>query len=266
MEETVRTALITGASAGLGAEFAKRLAEDGYSLILVARRLERLQGLAGDLREWFEVPVEALRADLTEANDLRNVEERIAGDETLELVINNAGFPAYMPFAELPPEKAEELIRLQILAVTRLTRAALPGMIARGRGGIVNVSSMTANSASLPPEPLPNRVTYAATKAYVNAFTELLSHELAGTGVRVQALNPGLLDTPEFHDFDIKRIPVPAMSPEDVVQASLRGLELGEVICAPAVEDTSLITKLAEAQRNLISAGRANQLASRYRK
>ena len=179
MEETVRTALITGASAGLGAAFAKRLAEDGYELILVARRLERLEALAGDLREWFEVPVEALRADLADANGLRAVEERIAGDGTLELLINNAGFPAYMPFVELPPEKAEELIRLQVLAVTRLTRAALPGMIARGRGGIVNVSSMTANSASLPPEPLPNRVTYAATKAYVNAFTELLSHELA---------------------------------------------------------------------------------------
>lgn len=259
-----RTALVTGASAGVGEVYARRLAADGYGLVLVARRLDRLESLAKEIRERYGVQADALRADLANADDLRSVEQRIAGDDTLDLLVNNAGFAAYMPFVELPPDRAEELIRLQVVAVTRLSRAALPGMIVRGRGAIVNVSSMTANSASLPPNPLPNRATYAASKAYINAFTELLSHELAGTGVRVQALNPGLIATPEFHDFDIATLPVPAMSPEDVVQASLAALDLGEVLAFPAVEDTTLADALRNAQRGLMNAGRANRLASRY--
>ncbi len=137
-------ALVTGASSGIAAAFAERLADDGHDLIVVARRRERLEQLAQRLRREQGIAVEVLVADLTQPSELHAVEKRAAGDPALELPINNAGFGAYMPFVQLAPDRAEELIRLQIVALTRLTRAALPGMIARGRGAIINVSSLLA--------------------------------------------------------------------------------------------------------------------------
>jgi uncharacterized protein len=124
--------------------------------------------------------------------------------------VNNAGFGGYRPFLQLDPDRTEELIRLQVPAVTRLTRATLPGMVARGSGAVINVSSQLALSAALPSSPLPpGRAVYFATKAYVNAFTQLLHSELAGTGVRVQALCPSVMAT-EFHaglGTDASRLP-----------------------------------------------------------
>lgn len=182
-------ALITGASSGLGEAFAERLAADGHDLIVVARREDRLRALADRLRDRHGAATQVLVADLTAPEDLRRVEAQIAAGPALDLLVNNAGFGGYRPFLQLDPDRAEELIRLQVLAVTRLARAALPAMVARGRGALINVSSQLAFSAALPSPPLPpGRAVYAATKAYVNAFTQLLHGELAGTGVRVQAL------------------------------------------------------------------------------
>src|ERR1051326_5795649 len=127
-------ALITGTSSGLGAAFAERLAHDGYDLMIVARRRDRLESLAARLRSEYHVDVEVLAADLSKHTDLDIVEKRIVDDPNLEMLVNNAGFGAYMPFIELKPDKAEELINLKVLAVTSLTRVAPPGMIARGRG------------------------------------------------------------------------------------------------------------------------------------
>jgi short-subunit dehydrogenase len=159
------SALVTGASSGIGAAFAERLARDSYDLVVVARRLQRLEELARRLRKGQETEVEVLVADLTKPAELRAVEERIRGTGNLEfeLLVNNAGFSGYMPFIDLDPDRAEELVQLQVVAPTRLIRAALPGMIARGHGAVINVSSLLAFSASVPAAaPLPKRVTYAA--------------------------------------------------------------------------------------------------------
>jgi uncharacterized protein len=259
--------VVTGASSGIGAAFADRLARDRYDLIIVAHRRDRLEDLAHQLQGKYSVRVEVMAADLTQPADLRAVEERVAGDTALELLINNAGFGAYMPFVALEPDRAEELIRLQIIAVTRLTRAALPGLIARGRGAIINVSSLLAFSAALPAPPLPNRATYAAAKAYVNTFTQILHSELQGTGVRVQALCTGRVRT-EFHriqGIDPDSFPASTiMTPEDVVEASLAALRMDEVICVPALDDPNLLLPIEESQRRLLEHGLSGTLAKRY--
>jgi len=260
-------ALVTGASSGIGAAFAERLAQDRYDLILVARRRDRLEDLAHRLSESQGVEVEVVVADLSKPMDLGAVEKRLAEDAGLELLVNNAGFGAYMPFVQLDPDKAEELIRVQIIAVTRLTHAALPGMIARGHGSIINVSSRLAFSGSLGSSQLPKRATYAGTKAFINAFSQLLQSELEGTGVQIQALCPGVVQT-EFHErvgIDPGRYPAAiVMAPEDVVEASMMGLRAGEVICMPVLEDPNLLTQIQDAEKRLFELTRTGRLASRY--
>jgi len=260
-------ALVTGASSGIGAAFAERLARDGYDLIIVARRRERLEALAERLRAEQGVAVDSLAADLSRSGELAAVEQRIIDEGALALLVNNAGFAAYMPFQELDPDRAEELIRVQVTAVTRLTRAALPGMLARGRGAIINVSSRLAFSGPLSSPPLPKRATYAATKAFINTFTQILADELAGTGVQVQALCPGLVTT-EFHQsvqIDPARLQIPMMQPADLVEASLAGLHLGEVICVPGLDDPARLEGLAAAQRELLAHSGSAAPAERYR-
>ncbi len=261
-----RVAVVTGASSGIGKAFAERLARDGHDLVVVARRAERLESLAAMLRSETKVAVEVLTADLADARDLASVERRVVEEPSLELLVNNAGFGGYMPFDELPADRAEELVRVHVLAATRLARAAVAGMVRRGRGAIVNVASMLAFSASLPPDPLPNRVVYAACKAYLIAFSQALAGEVAPSGVRVQALCPAIVAT-EFHLIQGAPGPLPgSMDPAEVVQASLRGLELGEVVCAPAVEDAEKLRSVAEAGKAMFAGRPAGGLASRYRR
>lgn len=264
-------ALVTGASSGIGMAFAERLARDGYDLIVVARRRERLEALAERLHTSEGVAVDPLVANLTDPAALRTVEERVAADEALELLVNNAGFAGYMPFVELEPDRAEELIRLHVVAITRLTRAALPGMISRARGAIVNVSSLLGFSASVPASsPLPRRVVYGACKSYINTFTELLHHELEGTGVQVQVLCPGLVGGTEFHDnipgHDLSGRPPPGLDPSGVVEASLAGLRLGEVVCVPGLDDPALVDRVREDERDLLGRAVMGGAAERYRK
>ena len=262
-------ALVTGASSGIGTAFAERLAKDGYDLIIVARRRDRLEELAKRLQDSDKVNVEVLVADLGKSDSLHAVEKRIAEDSELELLINNAGFGGYMPFVELDPDKAEELINVKVLAVTRLTRAALPGMLQRGHGSIINVSSRLAYSAPMGSTQLPKRATYTGANAYINAFTELLQSELDGTGVQVQALCPGVVAT-EFHTHvgaDTSCFPAAiVMQPDELVDASLAGLKLGEVICVPALEDTSVLAQLQEDQRKMFKSSRTASVATRYKK
>jgi uncharacterized protein len=257
-------ALVTGASAGIGTAFAERLAADGYDLVVVARRRERLEELKARLEQLYDTSVEVLVADLADDAELAAVEERAA--RGLDLLVNNAGFAGYRAFATLEPAVAEELIRVHVLSVTRLTRGALPHMIERGSGAIVNVASLLAFSGALPSDPLPQRAVYGACKAYLVVFTQLLEHELTGTGVRVQVLCPGLVKT-EFHEVagrDPTKLPFGALEPEQVVTASLKGLELGEVICAPGLEDTHLLAARDEAQTTLFRTAVAGSLAARY--
>ena len=223
-----RTALITGASSGLGASFARQLAARGYQLILVARRRERLEQLAAELGARHRLNVEVLPADLSQAAEVERVVARIAGQPALELLINNAGFGTTGPFAKSDPARQLDMIQVHVIASVRLCQAALPGMIRRGRGGIINVSSLVA---LLPP--LPGNVTYTATKSYLARFSEVLQLELTDSGVRVQALCPGLTRTefhsgPEFKDFGPARTPALLwMTADQVVSRSLKALESG---------------------------------------
>lgn len=243
-----RRALVTGASSGIGSAFAAHLARDGYDLVLVARNGARLSALSSQLRERHGAAVRVVPADLTQAAELHSVEREIA-QHPLDLLVNNAGFATNGRFATLSPDREEEEIKLNVVAVVRLARAALPGMLARKRGAIINVSSLAAL------QPGPNTATYAASKAFVNSFTEALSEEVRGSGVRVQVLCPGFTRT-EFQEragIDASRIPPVAwMTAEAVVDASLAALKRGDVVCVPGVVNRLLAAAVATVPRALV--------------
>jgi short-subunit dehydrogenase len=226
-----RNALVTGASTGIGRIFAERLARDQYDLVLVARDAGRLEELGKRLAAERGIEARALVADLTEPAGVARVEAELAGQPP-DLLVNNAGFGTVGRFAELDVEGEDREVRLNVLALMRLTHAALRPMLERGHGGVINVSSLAGESAS------PYTATYAATKAFVTSFTEALSEELRGSGVRVQVLLPGFTRT-EFQEragIDPSSIPSFAwMEPEAVVDASLAGLEKGQVVCIPGL-------------------------------
>ena len=186
VSSTTATALITGASSGIGAVFARELASQGHHLVLVARREEKLKGLADALQQEFHLNAQVFLADLSDPADVERVAKKIGECGDLEVLINNAGFGLPGKFVDVPPERNAAMIQVHVLATVRLCRAALPGMIGRGRGSIINVSSIAAFMGS------GRNATYSATKAYLNVFSEALQEELKGSGVRVQTLCPGL--------------------------------------------------------------------------
>lgn len=231
-----RVALVTGASSGIGEAYARALARKGYALILVARREARLQALAEELSSQHNIPVEVLVADLADSAGVAKVEARIAetgrASTPIAFLVNNAGFGIQGTFVENDIASHEAMIRLHVDTTVRLTRAVLPGMLAQDCGAIVNVASFVAFF------PVTGSVTYSATKAYLKSFSEALHQELAGTGVRVQALCPGFTRT-EFQNagkIDEEGIPDFAwMSAESVVTQSLRDLDNERVISVPGV-------------------------------
>lgn len=240
--EKTRIALITGASSGIGAAFARRLAVQGYDLILVARRKERLTQLATELQQQFNIRAETIGADLSNAVDVQRVECRIAELPAIDLLVNNAGFGVPGKFAEAGLNKTMAMIDVHVVASTRLTYAALPAMIARGTGGIINVASI----GGFIPRPLD--AVYCATKAYLIAFSEALQGELAGTGVHVQALCPGFvptefLDSPEYKQLAVQaKIPKWLWTPlEQTVEESLRTLKRAKVICIPGFRNRVIV-------------------------
>jgi short-subunit dehydrogenase len=255
-----KLALVTGASSGIGRAFAERLAGDGYDLVAVSRRRDRLEELAASLTS---VRVEPLAADLSTDEGVDAV-AGVCASRPLTMLVNNAGVAHYRPIAELPANLARELVHVKVVAPTMLVRAAVPGMVARGEGTIINVSGMIAFSGPAPQDRLPRRAVYAGTLAHLVAMTQVLHEELKHDGLRVQVVCPGVVAT-EFHTrqgLDLSA--VPRMSAEDVVTASLRGLELGEVVCAPGVEDASLLDAVSRA--DLAAFGtQSPQLATRYR-
>ena len=220
------TALITGASAGIGAEFARQLAAGGYDLILVARRGDRLAALADELN----VNVECISADLTDRQDMRRACDRAAACDTLTMLVNNAGFGSRPLLHEMPEDQLYAMATLHVTAVVMLTRAALPGMIARRAGRVITVSSVAAFFAS------PSDVLYCSSKTWQNAFTEGLSIELVGTGVGAMALCPGFTYT-EFHDVvgtGRGHVPRWLWLPADrVVRDGLLASQRGKRLCIP---------------------------------
>jgi uncharacterized protein len=193
---TYRTALVTGASSGIGAAFVRALAEQGTAVVLVARRVERLEQTAEHLGREFGLPSQIMAADLTDPAELARVEARLADPEDpIDLLVNNAGLGGRGRLLDQPVDRLDREIRLNVLALLRLTKAALPGMLARRHGGVLNVSSVAGF------QPMPGDATYAASKAFVTSFTESLAGELHGSGVRAMALCPGYTRT-EFHGGD----------------------------------------------------------------
>jgi len=241
MTNETRTALITGASSGIGAAFARRLAADGCGIVLVARRREKMQALAEELARKHSVTTELLVADLSKPGEVERVAERIRALPSLDVLINNAGFGTTGFFADVDVAKHLDMINVHVIASVRLTHAALPGMIARKRGSIINVSSGAAFLA------MPNAVTYCATKMYLVTFAEALAKELAKTGVRVQTLCPGFTytefhDTPEFAKFNRADIAKGLwMTAEDVVKESIAALDANRVVLIPGRRNRFLI-------------------------
>jgi short-subunit dehydrogenase len=263
-------ALVTGASAGIGEVFARRLAERGDDLVLVARRADRLAGLREELARRHGVTVETVVADLGDRVQLGRVIERAeAGD--LTLLVNNAGINGYGRFAEVAPAVLEGVLAVNVTAPLLLARTAVRAMLDSGGGRIINVASLLAFSGGLAPEPLPSRATYAASKGFMVTFSRTLAAELAGSGVHVQVLCPGYTAT-EFHmttGTDPVQGTAPsdqphAMSADDVVEASLTALDTGEVVCIPGLEDPESMGRLAEVEADLRQGNRPVR-ARRYR-
>lgn len=259
-----RLALVTGASSGIGEAFAHRLGALGYDLVITARREDRLNEVAARIEAEHHREVRVIAADLANREHLARVLEVAAG-EPVAMLVNNAGMAHYKPFLDLPPAEAEELVLVDALAPTLLARAALPGMVDRGSGAVINLSSMLAFSGTVDEPRLPKRAVYAATRAYIVTFSQLLELELRGTGVYVQALCPGVVRT-EFHSrqgMDMSNRP--RLEPDQVVTASLLAMEHGELVCSPTLEDAGLIDRVGEAQRALLNPTFSPEPAGRYR-
>lgn len=229
------TALVTGASGGIGALYADRLARRGHDLILVARNVERLQAVARRITDDTGRAVNVIGADLGKKEDLARVETLLRENAGIEVLVNNAGFGSAAPLLDADVARMQEMIDLNVTALTRLTYAAVPGFAARRHGAVINIASIVA----IAPELL-NGV-YGASKAYVLALTQSLQHELADKGVRVQAVLPGATAT-EF--WDVAGIGghgnLPAdwvMSAADLVDAALVGFDAGEVVTIPPLQD-----------------------------
>jgi short-subunit dehydrogenase len=252
-------AVITGASAGIGKVFCEKLAARGHDLIVSARNAARLESMREELERKFGVAVEVFPADLTIDTDVSLLAERLTRSPRLALLVNNAGFGAHGKLADASPAIQEAMLRLHVVAPLRLTQAALPVLLANRRGAIVNVSSVASFIYSA------GNVNYCATKAYLTTFSEGLAAELAGTGVRVQALCPGFTRS-EFHqrmDVDMSELPRWMwMSANYVVNSSLRALDRGRpVVCVPGLRYKLIVLLLRFIPRSLLR--RVTELRSR---
>lgn len=259
----VGMAVVTGASSGIGRSYAERLASNGMDVMVVARRLEPLNALKREL-ERGGARVRTIVADLARAEDVQRLGAELA-TLPVELLVNNAGVAHYMPFAQLPVERARELVDVNALAPVLLTRAVIPGMVERGRGAIINVASLLAFSGAARAPQLPQRAVYAATKAFLVTFTEILAAELAGSGVKIQVVCPGVVRS-EFHSRQgIDMSQVPRMEPDQIVTASLSDLERGVVVSIPAMPDESAKARFDDAASTLLGVARRTELPERYR-
>ncbi|BBJ43491.1 SDR family oxidoreductase [Streptomyces antimycoticus] len=261
MTTSNNTAVITGASAGLGAVYAQRLADRGYDLILVARNASRLEALAHGIAPRTGRNVEVLAADLTDEAQLSSVENRLRTDESIEVLINNAGGSHFAPLNGPGSPAHEALIALNVSALTRLTTAVLPGLTGRGRGVIVNISSALALNV------LPVSAVYSGTKSYVLTFTQALQQELAESPVTVQAVLPGAVRT-EFWDgsgIELSAFPEEwIMTAEDAVDAALAGLDAGEHVTIPSLPEIIGWEAFEKARQTLIPNLSRSASANRY--
>lgn len=242
------TALITGASSGIGAVYADRLAKRGYDLILVARDTSRLAVLSARLQQETGRKVEVLTADLTKKSDLKMVEDVLRKDKAISLLLNNAGTAAVTPLIDSDLDQIESMILLNITALTRLAGAAAVSFTEKGNGTIINIASIVA----LTPDMLNG--SYSGSKAYVLNLSESMHHELSGKGVRVQAVLPGATYTElwERSGFAVSNLPQEiVMSADDMVDASLVALDQGEVVTIPSLPEAADWEKFSAARLHL---------------
>ncbi|MBB5371719.1 MULTISPECIES: SDR family oxidoreductase [unclassified Janthinobacterium] len=230
------TAVITGASTGIGAMYAERLARRGYDLLLVARSADKLDALATRLARETGRTVATVTADLSKADDVRALEQRLRTETSITLLVNNAGVGATASLIDSSADDLDHMLQLNVLSLTRLTHAVAPGMVARGAGAIINISSI----AAVAPELLNG--TYGGSKAYVLALTQSLHHELKDKGIRVQAVLPGAIATPFWDRAGVPISHLPAaivMTPENLVDAALAGFDQGEVVTVPSLPEAA---------------------------
>lgn len=256
-----KTAVVTGASSGIGAVYADRLAARGYGLVLVARRLDKLEALAVELAARHGVDVRPLQADLAKEADIAHVESLLETNKAVAVLVNNAGFARFESVAESAAQGSIDQITLNITALTRLTHAVLPGLLARNEGAIINIGSVLGVHS------LPNTAVYSGSKAYVLQFTRGLQAELADTGVKVQLVSPATTATEIWGNAGI---PISSLNPEIVmttehmVDASLAGLDQGETVTWPSLADASLWDAYDAARGALFAGTRTGQPAPRY--
>jgi short-subunit dehydrogenase len=241
-------ALVTGASSGIGAVFARRLAERGCDVVLVARSRAKLESLSEALRSEFDVEVEVLPADLSVTGAGSALAGSLAGrGAEIDILVNNAGFGLYTPARAADPERTSEQVMVNVVAVTDLTQAFLPGMLARDRGAVINVASTAAF------QPVPYMAVYGATKAYVLSFTEALWAETQATNVRVIALCPGATDTAFFDVAGESASIGRRMAPGPVVDAALRALERRRSVVTPGLANRLLANSTRLAGRRTVA-------------
>ncbi|HEX3848401.1 MAG TPA: SDR family oxidoreductase [Steroidobacteraceae bacterium] len=239
------TALITGASTGIGATYAGRLARRGHDLILVARNDAKLGKVAKDVKSSFPVRVRTVVADLTIPSDLAGIESLLRDDPTITALVNNAGSATLGPLAGADVERLDREIRLNILAPTRLARAALPGLLARDRGAIINIASVMSQMVQ------PGNSVYGGTKAYLLHFSQVLALEAASSAVRIQAVLPGATRTDLWSGSGVELNTLPpeiVMEVEDMVDAALAGFDQGETVTVPSLPDPSDWKNLIQAR------------------
>jgi short-subunit dehydrogenase len=257
---TRKTAVITGASSGIGAVYADRLASRGYDLVLVARRADRLQELASRLHASYGVKVDALIADLGSEAGQASVEELLVNNESISVLINNAGIARLAPIAVSPLENSLSQIALNITALTRFSQAILPAMKSRNEGTIINIASAMAMHT------LPVSSVYSGTKAFVLAFSRGLQQELEGTAVKVQVVLPAATAT---EVWDNSGIPLAALAPETVmpveamVDAALFALDQGELTTWPSVADAGVIERFEAVRMELFGVAQTGKVAPR---
>ncbi|VVO63269.1 SDR family NAD(P)-dependent oxidoreductase [Pseudomonas fluorescens] len=256
------TALVTGASSGIGAVYAQRLAARGFDLLLVARDQQRLEEAASTLRDEYGVQVEVLKADLTQKDDVLKLEQRLRSDSSISLLLNNAGVAADGLLANADTDLLERMIQLNVTAVTRLASAAAASFAKAGRGTIINIASVVA----LFPERF--NATYSASKAYVLSLTQSLNAELDGTGVKVQAVLPGVTRTEIWERSGIDATQIPAemvMEAGEMVDASLAGLDQGELVTIPSLPNAADWDAFVAARLVMAPNLSKSQAAARYK-
>jgi short-subunit dehydrogenase len=255
------TAVITGASAGLGRVFADRLAKRGYNLLLIARRGDLLDEVAKRLSNSYGVIVETLAADLSKPSELQAAADKLSADSSITMLVNNAGVSTLAPIGGTKAADAASMISVNISALTALTIAVLPGFKARDKGTIVNIGSVLGFAG------LPISSIYSGTKGYVFLFTRGLQEEVSGTKVRVQLVAPAATAT---DIWELSGVPLSnldaatVMTAENCVDAALRGMDIGETVTMPSSNEVELLSQFDELRIKLLVTAQHGKPADRY--